>query len=1035
MDARLIRVRQQEQGACRMMRILIAAAAAWFVAASSSWSQDVERAPTPAWVVASPISARPAVIDDAPVRLLSVDDQVRFDADGAHIYYGRRTLVQTSQGLPNVSTVSAVWNPAHETVQVHAVRILRGDQIIDVLQDQSFQVLRRENNLESSMLDGRLTATLQPRDLRVGDILETAFTIHDRGGVLAPHREHLVNANAGLTIDHYRLRANWPASQPLKVTASAPWADVRAKRVGADQVFEIETRGLAPVRLPNNLPGRFMLPRIVQFTDFTDWSAASALMAPLYDQASVLEADSPLKARIEEIRAAQPTAAGRAAAALRLVQDEVRYLALSMGEGGYVPTAADEVWRSRYGDCKGKTVLLLALLHGLGIEAEAVLVSTENGDGLPDRLPAMVWFDHVLVRAVIDGKTYWMDGASVGDRTLEDLTPPAYHWGLPVRPQNAAFEPIVQPPLTSPSFETSTTLDASAGLDADAPFVMDLAYFGASALQMRRQMSAVTREQLQTAMTASMKEKKEGVKVETVDTRYDDDANVFHILLNGKIRMSWVNGAGGGRIMGLPEVSVFIPYQEERTGLFAEYKDLPYAIAHPYMNRTTIRVKLPDGGEGFRLEGGDQTVEGGGYRVSRQTSLKDGLAEAILSTTSLTPELSAEEMAQARTRSKAMVDTVLRLRAPAGYQATAADRARLEPGDDSVTELIERAEGLGESGDVEGALALLDAAVTVEPDNAEARRKRAYARLRQRDYAGARADYDHAADLDPADVDAAVGQGLVAMSEGRYPDAVISFSVALRLDPTQTTALGDRAEAYYQLGRFDRSLADFRALKTAEPEQDRGLWGELRALRRLGRGEEARTLISATLKDTPTNYAALQQLVALSKAEGRLREALPALDAGLAASPDSFGLLAQRGAAKAELGDAAGAQADFETMRRLAAGDPALLNDVCWSQAVSGFDMDQALADCDVAAESGVAAFVDSRAMVLLHLGRLDEAKAAYDQALETLPNLPASLYGRGLARLALGDVGGQQDVDRAKALDIDASENFAVFEARHPRP
>ena len=128
MDARLIRVRQQEQGDCRMMRILIAAAAAWFVAASSSWSQDVERAPTPAWVVASPISARPAVIDDAPVRLLSVDDQVRFDADGAHLYYGRRTLVQTSQGLPNVSTVSAVWNPAHETVQVHAVRILRGDR-------------------------------------------------------------------------------------------------------------------------------------------------------------------------------------------------------------------------------------------------------------------------------------------------------------------------------------------------------------------------------------------------------------------------------------------------------------------------------------------------------------------------------------------------------------------------------------------------------------------------------------------------------------------------------------------------------------------------------------------------------------------------------------------------------------------------------------------------------------------------------------------------------------------------------------------
>lgn len=1014
-----------------MMRVLIAAAAAWVVATASCWAQEVERAPTPAWVVASPASPRPAVVDDAPIRLLSIDDQVRFDADGVHIYYGRRTLVQTSQGLPNVSTVSAVWDPAYETVQVHAVRILRGDQVIDVLQDQSFEVLRRENNLESSMLDGRLTATLQPRDLRVGDILETAFTIHDTGGVLAPHREHLVNANARLTIDSYRLRASWPVGQNLKVEASAPWADIRPKRVRSDQVFEIDTRDLAPVRLPDNLPGRFMTPRLVQFTDFADWSAPSALMAPFYEQASTLEPDSPLKARIEEIRAAQSTPAARAAAALRLVQDEVRYLALSMGEGGYVPTPADEVWRSRYGDCKGKTVLLLALLHGLGIEAEAVLVSTEDGDGLPQRLPAVAWFDHVIVRAIIDGQTYWMDGASVGDRTLEDLTPPDYRWALPVRAEGATFEPIVQPPLRTPGFETTTTLDATAGLDAEAPFTMDLAYYGASALQMRRQLSAVTREQLQTAMTASVEDKNEAVKVENVDTRYDDDANAFHILLNGKMRMTWVNGVGGGRVMGLPEVSVFVPHQDERTGLLAEYKDLPYAVSHPYMTRTTVRVRLPNGGEGFRLEGGDQTVEGGGYRVSRQASLKDGVAEAVLTTTSLTSEVSAEDMAQARTRSEAMVDTVLRLRAPAGYQATAADRARLDPGDDDVAELIERAENLSKSGDAEGALALLDAAVTAEPDNAKARRQRAEVRLYERDYAGARADYDHAADLDPADVEAAVGQGRVALAEGRHADAVVSFTVALRLDPTQTAALYGRGAAYYELGRLDRALADFRALKTAEPDDDDGLWGELRTLRRLGRADEARTLIAAKLDDTPENYAALQQLVALGKADGRLREALPALDAGLAASPENFGLLSLRGEARAGLGDAAGARSDFAAMRQLAGGDPALLNGVCWSQAISGFDLDQALADCDIAAESGVAAYVDSRAMVLLHLGRFDEAKAAYDQALAALPNLPASLYGRGLARLALGDAGGQEDLDRAKGLDADVREDFAVFETR----
>ncbi len=280
-------------------------------------------------------------------------------------------------------------------------------------------------------------------------------------------------------------------------------------------------------------------------------------------------------------------------------------------------------------------------------------------------------------------------------------------------------------------------------------------------------------------------------------------------------------------------------------------------------------------------------------------------------------------------------------------------------------------------------------------------------------------------------MEAAVGQGRVALAEGRHADAVVSFTVALRLDPTQTAALYGRGAAYYELGRLDRALADFRALKTAEPDDDDGLWGELRTLRRLGRADEARALIAAKLDDTPENYAALQQLVALGKADGRLREVLPALDAGLAASPENFGLLSLRGEARAALNDAVGARSDFAAMRQLAGGDPALLNGVCWSQAISGFDLDQALADCDIAAESGVAAYVDSRAMVLLHLGRFEEAKAAYDQALAALPNLPASLYGRGLARLALGDAGGQEDLDRAKGLDTDVREDFAVFEAR----
>src|SRR5690606_38564673 len=157
-----------------------------------------------------------------------------------------------------------------------------------------------------------------------------------------------------------------------------------------------------------------------------------------------------------------------------------------------------------YGDCKGKTVLLLALLKALGVEAEATLVSTRWGDGLDERLPMIGWFDHVIVRAVVDGQVYWMDGTRIGDRRLEDLIPPPYRWALPVRADGAGLEAIVQPPLTQPAMEVVAEVDASAGLDAEAPLVFDIAYRGDFATALRRQLGSIPADQLEAMLKSQI---------------------------------------------------------------------------------------------------------------------------------------------------------------------------------------------------------------------------------------------------------------------------------------------------------------------------------------------------------------------------------------------------------------------------------------------------------------------------------------------------------------------------------------------------
>ncbi|MFZ8278353.1 transglutaminase domain-containing protein, partial [Staphylococcus aureus] len=82
-----------------------------------------------------------------------------------------------------------------------------------------------------------------------------------------------------------------------------------------------------------------------------------------------------------------------------LVQDEIRYLFEGMNGGNYVPQKPADTWTRRYGDCKAKTLLLLALLRAMDIEAEPVAASMNLSGLVAQRLPSAGAFDHVLVRA------------------------------------------------------------------------------------------------------------------------------------------------------------------------------------------------------------------------------------------------------------------------------------------------------------------------------------------------------------------------------------------------------------------------------------------------------------------------------------------------------------------------------------------------------------------------------------------------------------------------------------------------------------
>lgn len=88
---------------------------------------------------------------------------------------------------------------------------------------------------------------------------------------------------------------------------------------------------------------------------------------------------SEIAARARELVGNESDFTARVEKIAEFLQREIRYVGIEIGIGGYQPHPAAEVFHDRYGDCKDKATLLIAMLNSIGVHATYVLVDTRRG--------------------------------------------------------------------------------------------------------------------------------------------------------------------------------------------------------------------------------------------------------------------------------------------------------------------------------------------------------------------------------------------------------------------------------------------------------------------------------------------------------------------------------------------------------------------------------------------------------------------------------------------------------------------------------
>jgi len=373
----------------------------------------------------------------------------RADLTGPEPVYSYRIVQQVTggDGLQSAASFELNFDPSWERLVIHSLRVIRNGQVREAAEPAAFELLRRELNLERAMYDGRTTAHMIIPDVRVGDIVDTAYSF--------------IGANPVLK-DHLSLRWRLQWGQPTLDTLCV-------LRLPADRKLVMRPTGAAPEAEDVTVDGvRTLTWRLVDAptwrheAETPDWhrgyasvkvvSAATwAQVADLFREAYAPPVELPeeLEALVADIAARHATPAARAPEALRLVQGQLRYHSIGVGDGGFRPRPVEAIWATRYGDCKDASRLLVSVLRRLGVDAVPALVHTQLGADLAREPVNALAFNHCIVRIVIDGEKRWMDPTlqpQAGD--LYHLTPPRHFHALPLI-ENATLEAMPDPaPIT-----------------------------------------------------------------------------------------------------------------------------------------------------------------------------------------------------------------------------------------------------------------------------------------------------------------------------------------------------------------------------------------------------------------------------------------------------------------------------------------------------------------------------------------------------------------------------------------------------------
>ncbi len=558
---------------------------------TSRADEKVTKGPAPAWVITHPLDHSKTPDDkNSSILYLLADYQEHIEEKTMHQAFATRIL--TPAGVEEYSQISIDFQPSYQNLVWNRLEVIRDGITQDRLEAAEFDTIRREEGMESQLYNGKLTSHVILKDIRLGDIISYSYTITGVNPIFNGHSHDFIQISFSIPVQRIHRSFIWnAATRPLR------WQVLGGDRKIKEETLEnglrrVSYEGLSvpKTETENSTPDWFNDYPYLEISDYSDWASFGKWAYDIYHTEETLP---PALAKIcNDIRAEGGTDAENAIKVLRWVQSNVRYLGSFFGAHTHAPYPLSEIDSRRFGDCKDKGTMTVAMLRHLGLDAAPALVDVDTRSQISQQLPGHYNFDHLIVHLLLDGKDYWLDPTRTFQRgTLDNQYSPDYGLAFVIRKDANSLSKV----LPSGFNETQTDLHEKFSIrddDGNGTLTVKTIATGANADSLRRTFATDSHSELEENYREFYERDYPGIKVSSPLSFTDEEAaNRITILEKYDLINFFKKPATPG---GLATASV---YARSIATYFSTPDSKPrlnpLGVSHPVNYKHTIVIDLP----------------------------------------------------------------------------------------------------------------------------------------------------------------------------------------------------------------------------------------------------------------------------------------------------------------------------------------------------------------------------------------------------------------------------------------------------------